>query len=379
MTLGAGGSTCNSSQMQARSGDLPAEPTGRATLVSELQDLTRRLVTVALDSLGSVPEVTMPQMRLLLAVRERGAASGLELARAVGTSAASVSRHGHRLVRAGLLGRGADPTNRRVVRFHLTREGERAVHQVLQARAEALATMVEHLDDEQAAQVATDLRGMIHRPRRREDQLPARALPMTSGAADAFAGMVVRGQEHARADAARNHAALLDAAAQVLAVAPRSSLAEVATHAGLGRATLYRHFESREALLAAIRAEALSRAASALADADLHSCDTREAVRRAAAVLVPLGVRFRILLSDGSDADTGFLAARDEALSPLWEVLAREVETGEISAAADPAWPRLVLALTLMAAVRAAGAGLIDPAEAGDMVADAFMNGFGTR
>lgn len=190
-------------------------------------------------------------------------------------------------------------------------------------------------------------------------------------------GMAVRGEEHARADAVRNRAALLDAAADVLAVAPHSSLAEVATRAGLGRATLYRHFENREALRAAIRAEALSRAATALADADLLECDTREGIRRAAAVLVPLGVRFRILLSEGADTDEDFLAARNEAMAPLWGVLARGVETGDLPPSANTAWLGLVLAGTLMAAVRAAGAGLIDPAEAGDLVADAFVSGFG--
>ena len=57
---------------------------------------------------------------------------------------------------------------------------------------------------------------------------------MTNGSAD-----------HARVDVLRNHAALLDAAAAVLAVDPSASLAEVAARAGLGRATLYRHFPTR--------------------------------------------------------------------------------------------------------------------------------------
>ena len=191
--------------------------------------------------------------------------------------------------------------------------------------------------------------------------------------------MAVQDEEHIRADALRNRAALLDAAADVLAVAPHASLSEVATRAGLGRATLYRHFDSRDALRVAIREEALSRAAAALAGEDLTSCDTREALRRAAAVLVPLGMRFRILLTEGSDTDPGFLAARNEALAPLWEVLARGVEAGELSATTSIAWLGMVLAGLLMSAVRAAGAGLIDPADAGALVADSFIDGFGRR
>lgn len=190
--------------------------------------------------------------------------------------------------------------------------------------------------------------------------------------------MGAQGVDHARADALRNRAALLDAAADVLAVAPHASLSEVATRAGLGRATLYRHFENRDALRVAIRAEALSRASEALASAGLPDCDTHEGIRRAAAVLVPLGMRFRILLTEGADSDEDFLAARNQALEPLFGVLVRGIENGELSRGANPAWLGLVLAGMLMSAVRAAGAGLIDPADAGDLVADAFVSGFGS-
>lgn len=188
--------------------------------------------------------------------------------------------------------------------------------------------------------------------------------------------MAVRDEERNRADALRNRAALLDAAAEVLAEAPQASLAEVATRAGLGRATLYRHFDSRSALQAAIREEALARAAATLAAADLSDCDTREAIRRAADALVPLGMRFRILLTDGSDTDADFLAARNQTLAPLWSVLARGVETGELPRTANIGWLGMVLAAVLMTAVRAADAGVIDPADAGALVADTFMDGF---
>jgi TetR/AcrR family transcriptional repressor of mexCD-oprJ operon len=188
--------------------------------------------------------------------------------------------------------------------------------------------------------------------------------------------MRVDGAEQARADAQRNRAAILDAAADVLAVQPSASLSEVATRAGLGRATLYRHFENREALRAAIREEALARAAIALAEADLDSCPTREGIRRAASVLVPLGMRFRILLTEGADADPDFLAARDQVLRPLWELLGRAVEAGDLDPRADPRWLGMVLAGLLTSAVRSAADGIITPADAGDLVCQALLDGF---
>jgi AcrR family transcriptional regulator len=180
-----------------------------------------------------------------------------------------------------------------------------------------------------------------------------------------------------RADAVRNRAALVEAAAEVLAASPGASLAEVASRAGLGRATLYRHFESRESLRAAIREEALSRAAEVLATVRLDDCSAREGVRRAAAALVPVGLRFRILLAEGVDTDPDFLAARDRALAPLMRLVQRGVAAGDLRPGADPRWVGMVLAGLLTTAVRAAGAGVIDADQAGDLVSRGLFDGFG--
>lgn len=180
-----------------------------------------------------------------------------------------------------------------------------------------------------------------------------------------------------RADRLRNHGAILDAAVDVLAVDPSASLAEVARRAGLGRATLYRHFPSREALREAIRAEALARAEAALRDAGLDEVPAREGVRRAAEVLVPLGMRFRVLLAEGADVDPEFVAARDRALAPLLGLVARAVAEQHVSGepAANPAWTGMVLANLLVSAARAADAGVIDPAEAGELVSRTLFDG----
>jgi len=180
-----------------------------------------------------------------------------------------------------------------------------------------------------------------------------------------------------RADVLRNRGAILDAAIDVLAVEPSASLAEVASKAGLGRATLYRHFQSREALRGAIREEALARAGAALAQVDLEGCTAREGVRRAAAVLVPLGMKFRILLAEGADSDPDFLAARDEVLQPLFRLVARGIEDGDLGPGANPGWTAMVLAGLLVSAVRAAGAGLVAVEDAPELVCATLFDGLG--
>jgi AcrR family transcriptional regulator len=66
-----------------------------------------------------------------------------------------------------------------------------------------------------------------------------------------------------RADAARNRDKLLEAAAAVVAESHELSLAAVAQRAGVGIGTLYRHFPSRDALLAALYRNEVDRLHSA--------------------------------------------------------------------------------------------------------------------
>ena len=58
---------------------------------------------------------------------------------------------------------------------------------------------------------------------------------------------VMRGRQ---AEAARNHERLMSAAREVLAATPEAPMAHVASHAGVGVATLYRRYASRDALVA---------------------------------------------------------------------------------------------------------------------------------
>jgi AcrR family transcriptional regulator len=70
-----------------------------------------------------------------------------------------------------------------------------------------------------------------------------------------------------RADSRRNAAALLEAAKTVFASEGiDASLEEVARSAGVGKGTLYRHFETREHLLAAVMADRWARLGDLAAD-----------------------------------------------------------------------------------------------------------------
>src|SRR5437899_3850690 len=83
-----------------------------------------------------------------------------------------------------------------------------------------------------------------------------------------------------RADAERSVAAILDAAVDALASDPEASMAEIARRAGVVRATIYVHFPTREALIAAITARAITGATEALSAADPGHGEPADALAR---------------------------------------------------------------------------------------------------
>jgi len=82
-----------------------------------------------------------------------------------------------------------------------------------------------------------------------------------------------------RADARMNVSAILDSATRCLARDPHASLAEIAREAGVGRVTLYGHFDSRSTLIAEVVAAAMAHSESELAKVDLTG-DPIDAMQR---------------------------------------------------------------------------------------------------
>lgn len=79
--------------------------------------------------------------------------------------------------------------------------------------------------------------------------------------------MATNGNRAPRADAERNRLRILEHAAQLMSTDPDASMVQIAEASGVGRATLYRHFASREEVVAALREQAFSRAQHVIAGA----------------------------------------------------------------------------------------------------------------
>lgn len=119
---------------------------------------TRDLVGVALRSLSALGGiVSLPQFRLLLVLYERGRLPSTQAADALGLVGSSVTRLADRLVAAGYVVRGSDPTNRSVVTLDLTRSGRALVRKAIARRRAELSRVLAQMDPTTRASCAHGL------------------------------------------------------------------------------------------------------------------------------------------------------------------------------------------------------------------------------
>ena len=132
-------------------------------------------------------------------------------------------------------------------------------------------------------------------------------------------------------------AAILEAAARVLATGgEQASMNEVATAAGVARATLYRYFPSRQALLDELARVAAEEAGARLASARVEELAAEEGVRRAVRALIEAGDPFTVVARERVRPDPEQFEER--VLEPLRRLFERAQRAGEIREDIPDTW-----------------------------------------
>jgi AcrR family transcriptional regulator len=180
-----------------------------------------------------------------------------------------------------------------------------------------------------------------------------------------------------RADAERNREIVLDHAARLLSEDSAAGMAEIAAHSRIGRATLYRHFPTRERLIEAITARAIDDVEPAIAASRLDEGTAGEALQRLTAALLEVGDRYRFLLvQDTHQAPGEQRRAMEQRLrGPILALFERGLRTGEFARSLSPVWMTAAFGALCVTAMHEVAIGNIDQAEAGATVTATLLHG----
>jgi TetR/AcrR family transcriptional regulator, mexCD-oprJ operon repressor len=166
--------------------------------------------------------------------------------------------------------------------------------------------------------------------------------------------------------------AIVEAAGTVLAErGEQASMQDVARAAGVARATLYRYFPTREALLEALGALAREETGEALRAARLDQVPLQEAFSRAVRALVGVGDAFVVLAREQRQADAAGFERR--VAGPLRALIERGQGEGEIRDDVPAAWlleSLLALVVSVLPSAPALG-----PEDAVGTITSLFLDG----
>lgn len=185
--------------------------------------------------------------------------------------------------------------------------------------------------------------------------------------------------ESLRADAARNLHRIVEVAARLLGEDPHAGMNEVAEAAGVSRATVYRHFASRAALLQAIWQQAVEHGELALTQCRLEEGSAADALRRLVGAWLDIAERYSFAQLTAHPELSPSQQAREHQRrafrEPLLALIARGQAAGEFTAALSPEWSSRVFGALILAGARAIGDGALPREEAPDVVVRTLLDG----
>jgi TetR/AcrR family transcriptional repressor of mexCD-oprJ operon len=154
-------------------------------------------------------------------------------------------------------------------------------------------------------------------------------------------------------------------------------MADIADEAGVGRATLYRHFPTRESLLRGVAETGTAELADGIEAADLDDLPVDRAIARLTAVFVRTGAKYAALISQLDEYHDP--AAKERVIKPVRDVITRGIHNGVLrNDLPGDAMFEMFSALVERALWLAIG-GTLTPEAAAESVVSMFLDGARAR
>lgn len=170
-----------------------------------------------------------------------------------------------------------------------------------------------------------------------------------------------------------------DAAARLLASRPTASMEDIARSAGISRATLFRRFPSRSALVAELAGRAVDAYADALAAAQPERGPAGEAMRRVLDALADLAPRHGLLALQPLDelVEVALLERARAADDRLRALLLRGQRDGEFRVDLPAEWIVTAVTWLLVGAADGLRLGRLAPHDIPRLLAETVMAALG--
>ena len=190
------------------------------------------------------------------------------------------------------------------------------------------------------------------------------------GRADSPAPVPVPPQVRRRADAERNERHIVEAAGAVLWRQPAATIGEIALASGLGRATIYRHFPTRDDLLRGVARHGFEQTVQALRDARPEEGTAVEALVRMIEASIQPGNACMLVLNQVPEP-----VASNEEKAELHAPIAAALAGGELRADLDIPWTLRTIGALYELAMQELASGNVTREEAVELMASSLLQG----
>lgn len=169
--------------------------------------------------------------------------------------------------------------------------------------------------------------------------------------------------------------AIIEAAFELYNERPSASLFDIAARAGVGRATLHRHFKGREDLLRVLARQAIAEIDEVAIEAFKQSSSSLDALRRVMAVIIPLANRQWFLAYEAFDDEPEISLGYQRQLSGTEFLIASAKKEGDIQSSLSDAWLARVFDNLIFAAWEMLKEEKATPAQAEQFAWQSFCEG----